>query len=217
VLRAVRLALRISADQPTGRGQSLMFASTLPGEGKSTVAALQALFLANAGARTLLVDADVANPVLTELLAPGAEIGLVEVLATEHNRVDSLLWTDPESGLDFLPCRRLTPRSAAPAEDVVATGKINRMIELFKSHYDIIIVDVSPILALADARVIATCIDHAVLLVEWGQVDKRAVMDALRTSPEVAQRLIGCVLNKVDMRHVARYSHYDSGTYKNAA
>jgi succinoglycan biosynthesis transport protein ExoP len=83
-LRAVRLNIQISNGDARRGGQCIVFSSTFSGEGKSTLAALQALFIASTGARVLLIDADATNPALTRMFTPEAQRGLVDVVLNDQ-------------------------------------------------------------------------------------------------------------------------------------
>ena len=79
-IRSIKLAIDLNNGSVNGK-QVIGFTSSLPNEGKSTIAASLALLVAQAGARVILVDCDLRNPSLTRKLAPGAELGILDVIA----------------------------------------------------------------------------------------------------------------------------------------
>jgi succinoglycan biosynthesis transport protein ExoP len=207
VLRTVRLTAGMSDSEP-GAGQCLVFSSAYSGEGKSTLAALQALFIAKTGARTLLIDADTTNPALTRKLTPDIQHGLVDAVfrTPSASSVSDLIWTDPATGLDLLPCRCVDDME--PKREIFGSDTFALLLQRLKREYDFIILDLPPLLVLPDARTVANCIDHIIYVVEWGSTDRKAITDALRRAPEIAKRVSGCILNKADERRIKRYGAY---------
>ena len=76
--------------------------SSLPSEGKSTLAAAMATLIAQGGAGVILVDCDLRHPSLSRTLAPDARAGFLEVVAGKFDLADAV-WTDPSTGMSFLP------------------------------------------------------------------------------------------------------------------
>ena len=97
-------SLKVTADlnSVVEANRVIGFTSSLPNEGKSTVAANFASMIAHAGSRVILVDADLRNPSLSRIFSPGAAAGLVEV-AAGRTALNDAIWTDPTTGLTFLP------------------------------------------------------------------------------------------------------------------
>src|SRR3984885_332558 len=100
-LRVLKVAIDLS--ELVRSNKVIGFTSSLPNEGKSTLAAAAALLIAQTGARTILVDCDLRNPSLTHTLAPSAQAGLVEVISDKAPIEDVLWQSDPKTNLSFLP------------------------------------------------------------------------------------------------------------------
>ncbi len=208
-LRAIKLAVDLATGK---RGAVIGFTSALPNEGKSTVALGFALLAARGGARVILVDCDLRNPSLTKAVAPGANagLGLVEVL-TGRTAVENIVFTDPSSKLDFLPTvqERVQPYSA----DILAGESIVKLFEVLRANYDFIVVDLSPLAPIVDASATTQFVDNYVLIVEWGKTKVETVIHTLRSAPDVYNATVGVVLNKADIKQVARYDSHLSGYY----
>ena len=99
-VRSIKLAVDLSAVVKANR--VIGFTSSLPNEGKSTVAVALAQLISQVGGRTILVDCDLRNPSTSRSLARDAKYGLLEVLAGKAT-VEEVVWTDPSSNLSFLP------------------------------------------------------------------------------------------------------------------
>ncbi len=212
VLRNILVTFRLIAKNNAHKGaQVITFISTMPGEGKSTVSMLQALYQAGHGHRTLLIDSDFRKPFLTRSLTPDSERGICDLAIDESPDMKKYIWHDEESGLDFLPA--LSSGGRIGAADFFIRGDVSEIINSLRDDYDYIIIDLPPILVLPDARVLSDTIDHIVYVVEWGKVDKESIIEAMKSSPELSNLIIGSVLNKVNIKKIKRYGGYYYGSH----
>lgn len=183
--------------------------STLPGEGKSTVSANYAQLIAHSGGRALLIDADLRNPTLSRQLANDGP-GLIDVLAGWKS-LDEILLLDPRSGLRFLPAGA---KSNLPhTNELLASDAMKKLITRLKESYDYLIVDLPPLIPVVDARASTNFVDAYLCTVEWGVTKIDLVRHALSNAPEVFERLLGIILNKVDMARIGRYERYRNDFY----
>ncbi len=170
--------------------------SSLPEEGKTTIAAnLAALIVASSGARTLLIDSDVHLRRLTAELAPQARQGLIEALV-EPTRLDSFVFQRKRSGLDVLPC--VLPSRVPNAAEILGSPKMELLITEARRSYDYIIIEIAPIMSVADIKLVERFVDKFIFVVEWGQTKKSVVLEALTELQVICDRILGFVLNKVD-------------------
>jgi succinoglycan biosynthesis transport protein ExoP len=186
------------------------FTSTLPNEGKSTIAGSFAELLANSGARTLLVDCDLRNPSLTRALAAGAKSGMLEYLAG-HTKMADVIWTDHSTNLDFLPA--VVKSRFAHSSEVIGSESMREMFETLLKVYEYIIVDLSPLAPVVDVRVTTKFIDSYVFVVEWERTRIEVVEYALNVARAVKERMLGVVLNKADVSRTGHYGQH--GYYQN--
>jgi succinoglycan biosynthesis transport protein ExoP len=187
--------------------------SSIPREGKSTVATALAALASQVGAHVLLIDCDLRNPSLTQSLAPDAVSGLVEVLSGEQS-FESTVWMDLETGLDFLPAVNV---SRLANTDQILGGYA--MVELFRTlrkTYDYIVVDLSPLLPVVDVRATTGLVDFYIFLIEWGQTKSDVVYQALSRSRIVYSNILGFALNKVNMHVIGRYEGDHVRYYNNS-
>jgi succinoglycan biosynthesis transport protein ExoP len=210
-LRGIKLAADL--ERGTTRPKNVIgITSSLPREGKSTVAAAFACLLAHVGARTLLVDCDLRNPALSRLLAPNAACGILEVIRGIES-LDQALWTDPESGLEFLPTTNVS--KLAHTDQILASQAMSKCFDILRTRYDYVIVDLSPIAPVVDVRATTGLVDFYVFVVEWGTTKVDVVQHALKEARGVYENILGVVLNKVNMNSVARYDRRISKYYYN--
>jgi succinoglycan biosynthesis transport protein ExoP len=206
-------SLKVVADLNGGvqANRVIGFTSTLPDEGKSTLAANFAAMVAHSGPRVILLDADLRKPKLSWTFAPGATAGLVEVAAGQIG-LEETIWTDPESGLIFLPAGPQSAKLLHPNE-ILASLAIKSLIGKLRDTFDYVIVDFAPIAAVVDTRTTASFIDSYIYVIEWGQTKIDAVKHSLSNAPEVFDRLLGVVLNKAKMSVIQRYEPYRNSYY----
>jgi polysaccharide biosynthesis transport protein len=184
--------------------------SALPGEGKTTVAAGFAAFVARSGARTLLVDADLRNPSMTRALGYSNAPGLLNMVADESN-FDDLVITDSKFKFDFLPSStQIKPSNSA---DILNSPAMKDMLKAAKSEYDYVLVDLPPILPVVDVKAVAHLFDAFVLIVEWGSTPTDEIRKAVGASTFLSERLLGTVLNKANEAVMRRFEGYSERRY----
>jgi polysaccharide biosynthesis transport protein len=206
-LRYIKVAIDL---HPTG-GKVIGMVSALPGEGKTTVAAGFAAFVAKSGGRTLLIDADLRNPSMTHTLGYPDSKGLLDMVA-DKAAFDDLVITDTKHKFDFLPAStRIKPSNSS---DILNSPAMKQALKAARSDYDYIIVDLPPILPVVDVKAVAHLFDAFVMVVEWGSTSADEVLKAAAASPIVSERLLGAVLNKADEVVMRRFEGYSDRHYK---
>jgi exopolysaccharide transport family protein len=207
-IRSLRVAIDLDPHRTPSKVVGLT--STLPSEGKSTIAASLAQQIANAGKRVIVVDCDLRNPTLSATLAPLAAVGIADVVSGARSLEDTV-WTDEETKLDFLPGKGASPSSTI---DILSDDQTKKLFGELRETYDYVIVDLPPLAPVVDARAVSTLLDSFILIVEWGRTTADVIEHALNSAPTVSDSLLGVVLNKTDMKAMKRYaSHF--GDYYN--
>ncbi len=183
--------------------------STLPNEGKSTLAANFGHLIADAGGRVLLLDADLRSPSLSRWLAPDAP-GLIDVVLGTTS-IDAAVITLPGSRLDFLPAGATS--KLPHTNEILASAAMKGLVDGLRAKYDYIIVDLSPVAPIVDVRTTGHLIDTYVYAIEWGKTRIDVVERGLSEAQGVYDRLLGVVLTKVDMAAQSRYERYHGNHY----
>ncbi len=183
--------------------------STLPNEGKSTLAANLGHLIADAGGRVLLLDGDLRSPSLSRWLAPEAP-GLIDVVIGNIS-IDASIITVPGSRLDFLPAGATS--KLPHTNEILASAAMKNLVDGLRAKYDYIIVDLSPVAPIVDVRTTGHVIDTYVYAIEWGKTRIDVVERGLSEALGVYDRLLGVVLSKVDMVAQSRYERYHGNHY----
>lgn len=181
------------------------FVSVLPHEGKTTVAANFAGLLASHGARTLLIDGDLRNPGLSRGLSLTPEKGLVEAIVGEQNWRSTVM-IDRSTKLAIIPA--VVRGRLSHTSELLSGPGMRALIEDARTAYDYIIVDLPPLGPVVDAKAFEPLADGFVLVAEWGATPRALVRATLQAEPQVAAKVLGLVLNKTDMKKLARYGSF---------
>jgi capsular exopolysaccharide synthesis family protein len=195
----IRFALQ---EQP----RLMAITSSAPGEGKSTIAVNLALTLAEQGARVLLIDADLRRPQVHRILGVERVPGLSDVLMGQVELEHAIVPSPVHPGLSVLPGGAAT---GSPAELVGGDLFMNMVLGL-RDHYDTVLVDTSPVLAVTDAALIGTVADGTLVVVRANETDQGALSRAVEQLRRVNANLVGIVLNDVPLDNVGYSSYYDS-------
>ncbi len=209
-IRSIKLAADLSGAIKTNR--VIGFTSSLPNEGKSTVAIAAAQLMAQVGASTILIDCDLRNPSASRELAPTASTGLLEVVSGKAS-IDDVLWKDPSTNLAFLPTVAKT--RLAHSNEILSSPSVKKIFEQLREKYQYVIVDFSPLAPVVDVRATTHLIDSFVFVIEWGRTKIDIVEHALRHAPGIYDNLLGVVLNKVDMNVFGRFASHRESYYYN--
>jgi succinoglycan biosynthesis transport protein ExoP len=185
--------------------------SALPGEGKSTLSANFAFFLAEAGFRTLLVDCDLRKRTLSGMLAPACRGGFVDVMA-DRLPLEDVLWRDAGSKLAFLPAAANGTGSNASSLPSLAAPEAQALLAELRAAFDFVVVDLPAVLPVGDAAAASNLVDGMVMVVEWGRTPEDVVRECIENTAIDPTRLLGVVLNKVDLKSLGHY-HMPVGTY----
>ncbi|MCA1515891.1 succinoglycan biosynthesis transport protein ExoP [Bradyrhizobium yuanmingense] len=179
--------------------------SSLPKEGKTTVAANFAQLIALTGHRTVLIDGDLHTRSLTRELAPNAKTGLVEALNDPAN-LGYHVQRSKETGLDFLPS--VVASRMVNSADVIGSKAMAELLKVLREHYEYIVIDLAPVMPVADSKAVSFLIDAMVYVIEWGQTTRTALQESVSGSEVLQKKLIGAVLNRANPKMLKRIEAY---------
>lgn len=185
--------------------RALAVTSAMPRDGKTTVAISIATVLAQSGRSVLLIDTDLRKPRLHRAFKTTNTVGVSSHLSAQATFEEAVFATQV-SGLSIMPSGPIPPN---PSE-LLHTRRFASLIEEGCARFDTVILDTPPLGAVTDPAVISTQVDGTVLVVRSGITSRAAVDAALRQLRGVSARLIGVVLNAVDLSDSEYGSYYAS-------
>lgn len=193
---------------PAPAPKSILVTSSVPGEGKTTIASCLATSQSIAGRKTVLVDADTRQPSCHELLGVAREPGLVDVL-TGNASLNDVLTVSEWSNLVVLPAGTPSPN----ARNLLESEKMRALLDVLNERFDCIVIDSPPVMATTDARILCQLTDATITVVRWEKTRRAVVRNTLGQLRGARARLAGSLLSMVDARKHARYGYGDSGAY----
>ncbi|CAM4353068.1 CpsD/CapB family tyrosine-protein kinase [Erysipelothrix aquatica] len=175
--------------------KTIMITSSIPDEGKSTVAINLAKVLVDAGKKVLLIDADLRKPALREYLRvkKTGNHGLSAVLAGKV-QAENAIYLHTTYQFDVMLAGIIPPN---PSE-LLGGANLAPMLETLKKTYDYIIIDTPPVNVVTDASVIAPHIDGTLLVVRQNFAERDVVLAAKRKLEQTHATLLGSVMNYYD-------------------
>lgn len=188
--RAVRTAVHLGMIH--GRSGCVLVTSPHSSDGKTVTASNLAITLAQAGHKTLLVDADLRNPMQAAVHDLNNEIGLSNVL-TGRASVEEAIQRSTVPGLDIMPSG---PPSINPSE-LFASRIFNELFTLLKQQYDYIVIDSPPVLPVTDACILSVVCDATVLVIRVNKSTQHSVETAVEAMNGVGATNIGIVVNEL--------------------
>jgi polysaccharide biosynthesis transport protein len=190
--RTLRTSLALTHDQ----SRRIVVTSAEPGDGKSTVLANVAVAYASSGKRTLLIDADLRRPGLTNMLGIRGAEGLSTVMRAQQpigQVVEGCVRPTGVTRLDVLPSG---PRPMNPTE-LLGSQHFADLLAWAEGRYDCILIDSPPALAASDTAVIGQLVDGVLMVVQPHKNQRRMVLRAAETFAMLKIPLIGLVANRV--------------------
>lgn len=183
--------------------------SVNPGEGKTTTSINIAWSFARAGYKTLLIDGDTRQSVMSGVFKSREKItGLTEFLSGTADLSYGLCDTNIEN-LFVVQSGSVSPNPTA----LLQSKNFNDMIETLRKYFDYIIVDTPPVGIVIDAVIITQKCDASILVTATGEANKRDVQKAKQQLEQTGKLFLGVVLNKLDIS-VDKYGVYASyGNY----
>ena len=202
-------ALRTNIQLSGNNLQVISITSVKPGEGKSTTSTNIAWAFARAGYKTLLVDADIRNSVMSGVFKSREKItGLTEFLSGTTDLSHGLCDTNVEN-LFVVQAGSISPNPTA----LLQSENFSTMIDTLRKYFDYIIVDTAPIGIVIDAAIITQKCDASVLVTAAGEANRKDVQKAKGQLEQTNKPFLGVVLNKFNTS-AEKYGYYgEYGSY----
>lgn len=212
-IRAIRSGVQMSdVDHPP---KVIQITSTIPGEGKTTIALSIAASAAASGLRTLFIDADLRRPSATGIVGMKSEQGLVDLLLGQAEAQTAIQYNEE---LRFWILGAGT-KTQSPT-DLLSSDRMKSFMEGFRNSFDFVVVDSPPLGPVVDPIVIAGMVDKIVFVVRWAVTAREMVRHSIQRFA-ADRKVAGVVFNHVNDKQAQRYGkyaysyHYGARYYKN--
>jgi len=210
-IRSAAATLQLA--EPTGASQTLLISSSVPKEGKTTLALSLSTYLALLGRRVLLIDLDFrqGSPLRQQEKRLGQEILDINL---QDRPAAKFIQHIPELGLDldYLPMHR----SSVDPLSLFAREQVPRLLDELRATYDCVIIDGPSLLGTAEARLLPSMVDRVLFVVKWGSTRREVALNALSLIRgcdrlDAEQESPVAILTQVDLARHARYRYGDVG------
>jgi len=201
--RTIRTAIYFGV--PDGEARTLLVTSPAPGDGKTTLVSNLAIAMAQAGQRTLVLDADFRKPMQHRVFEIEQDHGLSGALAGRAALEDAIHHTALE-GLDVLPCGPVPPN---PSE-MLNSRAFRDLLKKASKSYDHILIDSPPVMPVADARILGATSDVTLIVLRAEKSHRKAAERARDGLLSVGAKILGAVVNAVP-RSQDRYYYTGCG------
>lgn len=194
----------------------IVITSSMPGEGKSTTAINIALALAENDNNVVLVDGDLRRPRLDKYLGLVGSVGFSTVLAGRASLNDVLQKT-------AFPGVSVLTSGAAPPNPSELLGSLaaKKVLDELRAHFDYVVIDSSPLLAVTDAAILAAGADGVLIMARYGETKRDQLTHAVGSLTSVGAPLLGTVFTMTPARGGSSYSYnyygYGDGPESDAA
>jgi Mrp family chromosome partitioning ATPase len=192
----------------------VLISSSVPGEGKTTLALSLAAYLGMLGRRVLLLDLSSGQGSPLGEFDDAAERGIAD-LPLQNRLTAQLIRRVAEAGLDYLPIAgyRLDPLV------LFAREQMQRLVRQLRESYDCVIIDGPPVLGSVEARLLSSIVDKLLLVVKWGSTRREVAQNALSLLRDSGcldkdrSDLAIAIVTQVDLKRHARYRYGDVGEF----
>ncbi len=202
----LRTSLLLST--PGRAPKTILVTSSVPAEGKTTTVVNTATVLAQTGAKVLVIDADMRRPRLHHVFGLSNTAGLSAILSSEITEAETLAKINQyrDTNIYLLSSGAIPPN---PAE-LLGSNQMKGLLDLAGDMFQYIVIDSPPIASFTDGVLISSLVDGVLLVVHGGKTSRQVVKRTRQILQEIGAKIIGVVLNKVEVRSGDYYYyHYD--------
>lgn len=202
-LKAIRTSIYFSIEKEE---KIILFTSSIPKEGRSTIAANFALSAAISGKKVLFIDCDTRKTKAERKSKSNVKItpGFEDVLFGKKTITDVLI-RDVKKNLDILPSNH-----SSNVSELYFSDPMKYLLMELKKRYDIVILDTPPLMAATDAAILSEYADGVVYIVGYDMVSKKELVACKKMMRRFENKIIGSIVNKIDR---SGYSYGNHGYY----
>lgn len=189
-----------SVDNPI---RTLVITSSVPNEGKTTVAVNLAQAIATSGKRVLLVECDMRRRSVADMIGAHAKAGLYAVLSDQVRWENAVVATGQQN-MDFLDAEPHIPNPA----DIISSKRFARLVRILEEAYDYVIFDTPPVGTFVDAAILSTMVDGTALVVRDNFTKRDEVVHAFEQLKKAEANILGVILNGCETETSEYYYAY---------
>jgi succinoglycan biosynthesis transport protein ExoP len=208
-MNSLKFSLELSdPDHPV---KAIQVTSSVPEEGKTTLAIALARVVSAGGGKVILVDGDLRRSSIGKKLGMREKHkGLSDLVIAGNSDLAEFVLRDEKGGVDYMP-----PGTAkfANATDIFSSHRMQHIVDRLKQEYDLVVIDTPPVMAVADARIIGRVVDKTLFVVRWDKTPRKVARAAIEQLRRAGTDLAGIVLQQVDLNRYGRVGQGDSGYY----
>jgi succinoglycan biosynthesis transport protein ExoP len=205
------LKFGLALSDPDHPVKAIQVTSSVPEEGKTTLAIALARVMAASGQKVVLIDGDLRRSSIGKKLnMPEKHKGLSDLVMAGDEPLAEFLLRDEKGNVDVIPAGTA---KYANATDIFSSHRMEEIVAMLKSIYDLIIIDTPPVMAVADARIIGRIVDKTLFVVRWDKTPRKVARAAVEQLHRAEVDIAGVVLQQVDLDRYGRMGYGDSGYY----
>jgi len=198
--RNIRTSIMLStADGPP---QVISITSSVPREGKTATILNLAISFTKLGKRVLVIDGDLRKPMIHKIFGHKNTTGLSSFLVSKE-QPDELFIKTKVPNLYVIPSGPIPPN---PTE-ILDSTRMENLVQKLRKHFDMIFIDSPPLVGIMDPAIIGRMADATILVVWWGKTNRKAVVGVKNELAKYRIRLLGTILNKVDVKKGEGYGY----------
>jgi succinoglycan biosynthesis transport protein ExoP len=205
--RHLRTSILLSSNGQT-RLKTIAVTSSKRGEGKTNTCVNLAITLAQANKRVLLMDCDMRNPKIHRILQLGNREGVSSFLSNGSKPLQHLIVPTSIPDLFVMTSGQTPPN---PSE-LIGSPLMQKCLAILSKHFDYILIDTPPLLAVTDGSILANIVDGVILVIRGGDTTREAIIRSKHLLNSARARIIGTMLNNVDM-HACDHNYYSRYFY----
>lgn len=199
-IRGLRTSLHFAMME--ARNNILMISGASPGSGKTFVASNLSAVLSSTGKKVIFIDADMRRGYISKFLGVDNSNGLSDYLSGKIS-IEGVVKKVDGTGFDFISKGNIP---ANPAE-LLMTPKLSELLAWASEHYDLVVVDSPPILAVTDAAIIGHHVGTTLLVVKYEENTAKEIQVSIKMFERSGISIKGCILNRIVRRSAAYYSY----------
>lgn len=205
------LKFSLALSDPDIEVKTVQITSSVPAEGKTSLALALARVEAASGKNVILVDGDLRRTEIVRKLGlkPGHK-GVSDLVVAGDMELSDFIMRDEKGGMDFMP---VGTAEYANAGDIFSSQRMEHIIQQLRACYDLVVIDSPPVMAVADARMIGRLVDKTLFVLRWDKTPRKVAKAALEQLQRYGTDVAGIVLQQVDLERYKAFGQGNSGYY----